>query len=475
MPKATTLWSTKPALDGRIFDYTAASDRPWDTRLLRWDVLGSLGHIEGLRAARLVTGAEYARLRRGLRAALAGIDRGHLGLGAKHEDIHTAVEDWLTRRAPGIGERLHTGRSRNDQVACDLRLYLKDRLLAIHADALELIGRLLQFARRHRDVLWPGYTHQRRAMPSSIGLWAGAYAEGLLDTVEALPALWAQVDRSPLGSAAGYGVPLPLNRERVARALGFGGIDRNVATVQGGRGKLEAAVLFWCTQLGHELGRFSQDVILFAAEEFGYLLLPAELATGSSIMPQKRNPDLFELTRGRAGALEGDLLAVLQIKSKLSGGYHRDFQLLKEPLMRGIERTSAMLQVIADAVPRIGVDRKRCAESIAGGTLATDEVMRRVEAGRPFRLAYREVADALARGESFTVPSASRIISRRKTTGGLGDLGLTVARGRLRRARTWATRERRRFDRALRRLAGRTAIPPYRHTDVPPYRHTALP
>jgi argininosuccinate lyase len=466
MPKATTLWSTSHTLDGKIFEYTAGSDRPWDARLLRWDVIGSLGHIEGLRAARLVTAAEYARLRRGLRAALVEIHRGRLGISLKHEDIHTAVEDWLTRRAPGAGERLHTGRSRNDQVACDLRLYLKDRLLAIHTDALELIGRLLEFAGRNRDVLWPGYTHQRRAMPSSVGLWAGAYAEGLLDTVEALPTLWLQVDRSPLGSAAGYGVPLPLERERVARTLGFGGLDRNVATVQGSRGKLEAAVLFWCTQLGHEIARLSQDVVLFAAEEFGYLVLPPDLATGSSIMPQKRNPDLFELTRGRAAALEGDLMAVLQIKSKLSGGYHRDFQLLKEPLMRGVERIGGMLQVIADAVPRLGVDRQRCAEALAGGTLATDEVMRRVEAGRPFRLAYRDVAAALARGESFNVPSASRIISRRKATGGLGDLGLTQARARLRRSRTWGAREQRRFDRALRKLVGR-ALPPYRPTAPP--------
>jgi argininosuccinate lyase len=475
MPKPTTLWSTQAALDGKVFDYTAGSDRPWDARLLRWDVLGSLGHIEGLLAAHLVTGAEYTRLRRGLRAALTEIDRGRLVVGAKHEDIHTTVEAWLTRRAPGTGERLHTGRSRNDQVACDLRLYLKDRLLALHGDVLELTERLLHFARQNRHVLWPGYTHQRRAMPSSVGLWAGAYAEGLLDTIEALPALWTQVDRSPLGSAAGYGVPLPLDRKRVARVLGFGGLDRNVATIQGGRGKLEAAVLFWCTQLGHELARFSQDVILFAAEEFGYLVLPPELATGSSIMPHKRNPDLFELTRGCAAALEGDLLAVLQIKAKLPGGYHRDFQLLKEPLMRGVDRTGAMLQVISGAVPRLGVDRRRCADALAGGTLATDEVMRRVEAGRPFRLAYREVAAGIARGESFAAPSASRIISRRRTTGGLGDLGLDEARTRLRRARAWATRERRRFYLALHRLAGPTdpslrsgqALPPYRRPAIP--------
>ncbi|MDQ3138801.1 MAG: lyase family protein, partial [Gemmatimonadota bacterium] len=231
--KPTTLWSTPVTPDQAMFAYTAGGDRPWDAQLLRWDVLGSLGHIEGLRASRLLTPAEHARLRAALRAALFEVDAGRLRVSPTQEDVHTAVEEWLTRRLPGIGERLHTGRSRNDQVATDLRLFLKDRLLAVHAGALGLVEALLAFATRHRTVLWPGYTHQRRAMPSSVGLWAGAYAEGVLDTVEALAGLWAQVDRSPLGSAAGYGVPLPLKREAAARALGFAGLDRNVATVQG--------------------------------------------------------------------------------------------------------------------------------------------------------------------------------------------------------------------------------------------------
>ncbi len=455
----TTLWRAGSGLDRRMLEYTAGDDRPWDARLLRWDVLGSLGHIEGLRAARLLSARDYARLRRELRGALVAVDRGRLVLGPEQEDVHTAVEHWLTRRAPGIGERLHTGRSRNDQVACDLRLFLKDRLLGLHSAALDLAAELLRFAARHRAVLWPGYTHQRRAMPSSVGLWAGACAEGLLDTTESLVAVWIQLDRSPLGSAAGYGVPLPLRRELVARALGFAGLDRNVATVQGGRGKLEAAVLFWCTQLGHELARLSQDVILFSAEEYGYLVLPPELATGSSIMPHKRNPDLFELTRGRAAAVDADLAAVLQIKAKLPGGYHRDFQLLKEPLMRGLDRTGAMLGALAAAVPRLGVDRERCAAALAGGALATDEVMRRVEAGQAFRAAYREVAAALDRGERFEPPSRSRLVARRRSTGGLGDLGLIPARARLRRSRAWGARQRRRFDAAMRRLAG-TRRPP---------------
>jgi argininosuccinate lyase len=466
MDRPTTLWtSTTP--DQRLFEYTTGDDRTWDARLLSWDVLGSLGHIEGLRAARLITAAEYAQMRRGLREVFNATSRGRLQLDQRHEDVHTAVEYWLTSRAPGTGERLHTGRSRNDQVACDIRLFLKDELLKVHAATLALAGELVDFAQRHRKVLWPGYTHGRRAMPSSVGLWAGALAEGLLDTAESLPALWRRVDRSPLGSAAGYGVPLPLQRTVVARALGFSGLDVNVATVQGGRGKLEAAVLFWCTQLGHDVARLSQDVIVFSGEEFGYLTLPASLATGSSIMPHKRNPDLFELTRGRASAVEGDLLAVLQIKAKLSGGYHRDFQLLKEPLMRGLDRTGAMLEAVTHALPKLGVDSKRCQAALAGGALATDEVMRRVEAGRPFRSAYREVAKALKEGESFDQPAPRQIISRRGSTGGLGNLGLPDLKKRIRQSRSWNTRERKRFDRAMDKLAGSSTRPSVRPSARP--------
>jgi argininosuccinate lyase len=467
MARTPTLWS--PAgIDRRVLEYTSGDDRDWDARLLSWDVLGSLGHIEGLRAARLITPSEYGRMRRGLREVFDSVSRGRLKLDQRHEDVHTAVEYWLTSRAPGAGERLHTGRSRNDQVACDIRLFLKHELLRLHASALELAGTLLAFAQAHRRVLWPGYTHGRRAMPSSAGLWAGALVEGILDTAESLPALWSRVDRSPLGSAAGYGVPLPLERLKVARALGFAGLDLNVASVQGGRGKLEAAVLFWCTQLGHDVARLSQDIILFSGEEFGFLVLPPSLATGSSIMPHKRNPDLFELTRGRAAAVEGDLLAVLQIKAKLSGGYHRDFQLLKEPLMRGLERTGVMLEAMTHALPQIEVDPERCRAALAGGALATDEVMRRVETGAPFRLAYHEVAQALKKGESFGPPTQQEIFSRRSTTGGLGNLGLPALRVRIRKARTWEARERRRFDLALRKLVGRAAPLPTRPAAPPP-------
>jgi argininosuccinate lyase len=233
-------------------------------------------------------------------------------------------------------------------------------------------------------------------------------------------------------------------------------VEHNVAAVQHGRGKLEAAALFWCVQLGHDAGRFASDVILFAAQEYGWLVLPAELATGSSIMPHKRNPDLLELARARAAALEGHLAATLALRAKLPGGYHRDFQLLKEPLIRGLERTLELLGILGLVIPRLGVDPGRARAALDGsGVLATDEVMRRVEAGTPFRRAYRQVAAALARGERFPDPGSARLTARRRSVGGLGNLGLARAWARWEKLERWCERERGRFEAALRRLAGR--------------------
>jgi argininosuccinate lyase len=290
-------------------------------------------------------------------------------------------------------------------------------------------------------------------MPSSAGLWAAGYANGLLDTLESLAGLWPRLDRSPLGSAAGYGVPLPLPREAVAKALGFGGIDHAVTGVQNARGKLEAAVLFWCTELGHDLAKLSTDVILFSSEEFGWLVLPAELSTGSSIMPQKRNPDLFELTRARTALVEGDLAQVMALKAKLAGGYHRDFQFLKAPLVRGIDTTGEMLAMLASALPRLGVDRERARAALTGDILATDEVMRRVRGGDPFRRAYRDIAEAVKRGEATPRPSDEALAFARRSTGNVGNLGLPALGSRLRAAARWQRAERAGFDRAMRRLA----------------------
>jgi argininosuccinate lyase len=448
------LWGSGAGPDPEVFAFTAAGDRDWDARLLRWDVLGSIGHVEGLGASGMLSARAARSLTAGLRAALRAVETGELAVGPRDEDVHTAIERWLTARDPQAGARLHTGRSRNEQVALDLRLYLKDRLLALHGEAEGLARALLGFAARHARVVWPGYTHQRRAMPSTAGLWAAAYAEGLIETLETLPAVWRPLDRSPLGTGAGYGVPLPLRREVAARALGFAGLVVAAPTAQNGRGKLEAAALGWCSQLGHDVARLAADAILFGSDEFGFLVLPASLATGSSLMPHKRNPDVLELARARAAAVDADLGAVLRIKAGLPGGYHRDLQLLKEPLMRGIERTGEMLRMSARAVDELGVDRARARAALAGGPLATDEVLRRVESGEPFRAAYRAVAGEAARGAAFPAPADREILARRTALGSPGNPGFELLRQRLTACRRWAAGERRRFDRAMARLAG---------------------
>ena len=456
MKKADTLWSSGARPDPRMMAFTVGDDRDVDARLLRWDVLGSLGHIESLARGRVISTGDRSRMRRALLAALRAVDAGELRIKVTHEDVHSAVEFWLTAHFGDVGERIHTGRSRNDQVVVDMRLYLKDAVLGLHASMTDLADILLQFAREYRRTVWPGYSHQRLAMPSSGGLWAAGYAEGFLDAADGVAGFWHRLDRSPLGSAAGYGVPLPLDREAAARALGFGGIDQIVTTTQNGRGQLEAQVLFWCAAAAHECAKFSTDVILFTSDEFGWLMLPPEWSTGSSIMPQKRNADLFELTRAGSAAIEGDLAAVMALKAKLASGYHRDFQLLKAPLWRGVDRTGEMLAILVAALPHIGVDDARARAGLRHEVFATDEVMRRVRAGVPFRRAYRDVAAAVKGGARVPEISAAALAAARTSTGAMGNLGLTALGTRLGVARRWRTTESRRFARALERLTQRS-------------------
>jgi argininosuccinate lyase len=452
MSKPETLWSPGQSPDRQMLAYTIGDDREVDARLLRWDVLGSLGHLEALVGGGVISARQHSRLRRALRAALVAIEDGTLTIRPQHEDGHSAVELWMTSAFGDVGERLHTGRSRNDQVAVDLRLYLKDATLGLQAQMLEVAGLLLDFGKRHRRVVWPGYTHQRIAMPSSAGVWAAGFAEQLLDSAEAIAGIWPRLDRSPLGTAAGYGVPLDLDREASAKALGFGGLDRVVTGVQNARGQLEAATLFWCLDAAHPLAKLSADVILYSSDEFGWLVLPEELSTGSSIMPQKRNPDLFELTRARAAALQGDLAAVLAIRGGLPGGYHRDFQLLKAPLFRGIDRTREMLAMLATALPRLGVDAERARQGLRNEALATDEAMRLVGDGAAFRRAYREVASRVKRGEVLPALTSKAILAARPTSGGLGNPGFRELTARRRQLARWGAKERGRFDRAIARL-----------------------
>jgi argininosuccinate lyase len=415
-----TVWGTGSGLDEAVAAYTAGDDRRWDQRLLRWDVVGTMGHVAGLAEADLLTREEHATLAAELRHALADADTGGFTVTDDDEDAHSALEHRLMERLGEVGEKVHTGRSRNDQVLAALRLYLKDALLEVETAVVGAARSLLEFGRSHERVVMPGFTHLRRAMPSSVGLWAAGYAEVLLDNLGLLDAAFDLADRGPLGSAAGYGVPLPLDREAVSSGLGFASPQLAVTAVQLSRGKLEAAVLSALWAVARDLASLAWDVVLFSSDEYGYFLLPVELATGSSIMPQKKNPDIFELTRGRAGVVAGFAAQAMAVAGSLPGGYHRDMQLLKGPMMEGIDTVRAMLAMMADAVPRLGVDVSRCEAGVSGDLLATDEVYRRVRNGVPFRSAYRQVAEEITAGAEVPPLGAEEILASRRNLGGAG-------------------------------------------------------
>ena len=452
-----TLWSGGEALTTLAQSYTVGDDRVWDARLLTWDILGTLGHLVGLEGAGIVGARDGARLRAALRRLLAEARSGRLAVAADDEDVHTAVENALVSRLGTLGEKVHTGRSRNDQVAVDLRLYMKDAMLALAESVLAASRVLAAFARKHRRVVLPGYTHQRRAMPSTLGLWAAGYAESLLDDLAPLTAALDLVDRSPLGSAAGFGVPLPLDRAAVARALGFAGVQGNVTAVAAARGKLEVTVLAAAWPIAYDLAKLSWDVILYSSEEFGFLRLPPGLATGSSIMPNKRNPDVFELTRGRAALLDGYLVQAMAVAGKLPGGYHRDLQLAKATVMRGLDTAAEMLAMVAAAVPLLEVDRARCAAALSPEVFATDEAVRRARAGTPFRTAYREVAGELRQGTLPPALTAAAVLATRTAPGNAGNLGLEALGSAIASARRAFARRRRAFRSAIETLAGSRA------------------
>ena len=451
-----SLWGDGSGLGQAMADYTAGDDQRWDQRLLRWDIIGTVGHVAGLTKAGLLTVDEQTALDAELNRALKDADVGLFRVTEDDEDAHSALEHRLISRLGELGEKVHTGRSRNDQVMTALRLYLKASLFDIEDAVVAAARSLLAFGDCHRRIVMPGFTHLRRAMPSSVGLWAAGYAEVLLDDLGLIDAAIGLADRSPLGSAAGYGAPLPLERRSVSDALGFAGPQLAVTAAQLSRGKLEAAVLSALWAVARDLAALSWDVILFSAEEHGYFILPAELATGSSIMPQKSNPDVFELTRGRAGVVAGLTTQVMAVAGSLPGGYHRDMQLTKGPVMEGIDTVQAMLEMVTTAVPLLGVDATRCVTAVDGDLLATDEVYRRVREGASFRTAYRQVAAEIKAGGEIPPIDADAILAARQHLGAAGAPALSEIGAVADRAQDRTDRRHRSLDDAIAHLMGTT-------------------
>ena len=391
----TRLWDKGAALDARVLDYTAGEDHALDERLVPYDVRASIAHAEMLNARQLLSSDDLAALHEALGALAAEHARGEWHIELADEDGQTALERHLTARCGAAGARIHLGRSRNDQVLAALRLYLRDAVALLRAGALEVAVALETLAAREPHTALPGYTHMQQAMPSSVPLWAQGFAAEIRDDAAGLDAVLRRIDRSPLGSAAGYGTPgLPLDREDTRVRLGFASVQEPVTAVQLSRGKAEAQLLFEITLLLQDLGRFAADVLLYATWEFGFIVLPEAFTTGSSIMPQKKNPDVFELIRGRSATAQACLLEALAVCAKLPSGYQRDLQLLKFPLFRGIDLALATLDILPSAITAL--EFRSAAIRLDPGIHAAEEANRLVVAeGIPFREAYRRVAAKL--------------------------------------------------------------------------------
>ncbi|HLZ99188.1 MAG TPA: argininosuccinate lyase [Steroidobacteraceae bacterium] len=391
----TRLWDKGTPLDERVLAYTAGDDFELDNRLVEYDVRASIAHAQMLNERRLLSDADLLAIRGALTAIGEDHALGKWRITLEQEDCQTAIENLLTARIGPVGGRLHAGRSRNDQVLAALRLYLREAARAMHAGAIAVAEALDDLAARQGEVVLPGYTHMQQAMPSTVALWALGFAAEVRDDAEGLGLVQRRIGKNPLGSAAGYGTPnLDVSRESTRASLGFTETQEPVTAVQLSRGKAEAQLLFEITLLTQDIGRLAADLLLFYTQEFGFVSLPPGFTTGSSIMPQKRNPDVFELMRGRSAVAQGALNEVLNITQKLSSGYHRDLQLIKPPLFRAIDSCLQTLDILPNALAgvrfnpqNIRLDPGIHAAAEANALVAKNDV--------PFREAYRQVAAKL--------------------------------------------------------------------------------
>ena len=391
------LWEKGLPLDERVLRYTAGEDHLLDARLVQYDVRGSIAHAEMLAAQQLISEEDCVAIRDGLNALEKSFTAGDWQIALADEDVHTALESRLTQDIGPAGARLHLGRSRNDQVLTALRLYLRDAATDLGKRVGKLQDSIGALAERQGDVVLPGYTHMQHAMPSSVALWCGGYDEAFGDAICGLQAAERRIRKNPLGSAAGYGTPgLPLDRELTTKKLGFDSTQSPVTAAQLSRGKAESGLIFEITLLLQDLGRMASDLLLFYTQEFAYVTLADDVTTGSSIMPQKRNPDVLELLRASSATAQACLDETLMITAKLPSGYQRDLQRLKSPLFRAIDLAVDSVDIMAYLLD--GLHFVAGNIQLDDGIFATTEAYRMVtEDGIPFREAYRQVAKRYAK------------------------------------------------------------------------------
>ena len=392
------LWQKDKASLEEVDRFTVGKDREMDMFLARFDILGSIAHITMLESIDLLTSDEHKVLSKALKELYADVVAGNFVVESGVEDIHSQVELTLTRKLGDMGKKIHAGRSRNDQVLVDIKLFLRAALHDIVDEVSRLFDLLQTLAQKHQHILLPGYTHFQLAMPSSFGLWFGAYAESLVDDLVTLQGAYKVVDRNPLGSAAGYGSSFPLNRTMTTQLLGFSSMNYNVVYAQMGRGKTERIVASALSNVAATLGKLAMDACLFLNQNFGFISFPAELTTGSSIMPHKKNPDVFELVRGRCSQLQALPNDIALGIANLPSGYHREMQLLKELLFPAFDHLRDCIQMTHLMLSNVQVKQDILADEKYKFLFSVEEVNKLVLAGMPFRDAYVKVGRDIENG-----------------------------------------------------------------------------
>lgn len=393
------LWDKGTSVEAKVERFTVGKDRELDAWLAPYDLLGTLAHTRMLAEIGLLEEVEYHQLRTELIALYHQAREGTFTIEEGVEDVHSQVELLLTQRLGAIGKKVHSGRSRNDQVLVDLKLYFLAETKALVEEVQPLFDTLQQLSETHKDVLLPGYTHFQVAMPSSFGLWFGAYAEALIDDLQMLQAAYKVVNQNPLGSAAGYGSSFPLNRKLTTELLGFDTLSYNVVYAQMGRGKTEKLLAYALASFASTLNKLAADVCLYMSQNMGFIRFPDELTTGSSIMPHKKNPDVFEILRAKTNRL-GNLPAEIgQVLANLPSGYHRDLQVTKESLLPAMEELKACLYMTRFMMAQVEVNEHILEASLYDYLFSVEEVNRLVLEGVPFRDAYQQVGQAIEAGE----------------------------------------------------------------------------
>ncbi|MFL5626958.1 MAG: argininosuccinate lyase [Ktedonobacteraceae bacterium] len=458
----TKLWQKGYRLHEQVERFEAAQNSLLDARLIRHDVWGSLAHVAMLTKIGVLTEAEHKVLKEAL-CNILQLEAAHeFTVSLSDEDVHTCVENYLVAVADATGKKIHMARSRNDQVLVDLRLYAKEQLHEVANKLCGLCAVLLEFADTHSGLPMPGYTHMQRAMLSSVGLWAGSFAEALLDDQQLLAAAYALNDQSPLGSAAGYGVPIAIDRQYCADLLGFSRVQNNVIYVQNSRGKIEAAIVQALAQIMLDLSKMAQDILLFTTAEYGFFQVPQELCTGSSIMPQKRNLGIMELVRARTQTMLALQQQILGIVTGLPSGYNMDYQETKRPLMEALDIVQESLEISTLVVSSLNVNTERLLAACTFELFAADRAYELATvAGLPFRDAYRivgaEVTAQLDRHQLPATESQEQLADRlaaRSHVGGAGNLGLAQAQDKLAKAEAAWRKRTDTFTTTIQKLVG---------------------